>query len=249
MQIASGALPAAPASAPASASASASAVSGVRRVSFAADEAETRQFPCGELAPSADESCMQPLCEVVAIVSRALSRKLIVGIIEPPLSSSDHFILRPLDTRLPSFIIDAAALPDLLSSASCTMQSALLSATFLDWNHLEQRPRAQLQAALGEAGAIATETAAILAMHGVSSPEFLQDVIDCLPECPYQVPDSEIKARKDCRCGCFVTIFASAGANIASSCAEHASSSALIQPPPATSTMLCMLRSLVPVMQ
>ncbi len=206
MQIASGALPAASASA----SASASAGSGVRRVSFAADEAETRQFPCGELAPSADESCMQPLCEVVAIVSRALARKLIVGIIEPPMSSSDHFILRPLDTRLPSFMIDATALPDLLSSASCSMQSALLSATFLDWNHLEQRPRAQLQAALGEAGAIATETAAILAMHGVSSPEFLQDVIDCLPECPYQVPDLEIKARKDCRCGCFVTIYASA---------------------------------------
>jgi exoribonuclease R len=187
MQIASGAQSAA------------SAAGGVRRVSFAGEEAGDSQFPPGECAPSADESCMQPLCEVVAIVSRALSRKLIVGIIAPPATSSDPFLLRPLDTRLPSFIIDAEALPDLLSSASCTVHSALLSATFADWNQIEQRPRAQLQAALGEAGAIATETAAILAMHGVGSPEFEKDVIDCLPEHPYRIPDSEVSARKDCR--------------------------------------------------
>jgi exoribonuclease R len=84
------------------------------------------------------------------------------------------------------------------------MQSALVSATFTDWNHTEQRPRAQLQAALGEAGAIASETAAILAMHGVGSPEFSKDVIDCLPEHPYRVPESEIKARKDCRFGTII---------------------------------------------
>jgi exoribonuclease R len=199
---------------------SSASAAGGRRVSFAAEDGDSDagRYPPGETAPSADESCMQPLCEVVAIVSRALSRKLVVGIIVPPPSSSHPLLLRPLDSRLPSFVIDAAALPGLshyhcisviaersffrpglLSSSSCAMQSALISATFTDWSHLEQRPRAQLQAALGEAGAIASETAAILAMHGVGSPEFSKEVIDCLPEHPYRVPESEIKARKDCR--------------------------------------------------
>jgi exoribonuclease R len=186
MQIASGEKPAAASS------------GGGRRVSFATDEGDADQYAPGEVAPSEDESCMQPMCEVVAILSRALSRKLIVGIVVPP-SHANPMLLRPLDSRLPSFAIDAAVIPDLLSSASCTMQSALLSATFHEWNHLEPRPRALLQAALGEAGAIATETAAILAMHGVGSPEFEKDVIDCLPEHPYQVPDSEVRARRDCR--------------------------------------------------
>ncbi len=213
MQIASGAQPAA------------SVTGNGRRVSFVGENGGDSQFPPGECAPSSDESCMQPLCEVVAIISRALARKLIVGIIAPPQSPSDPFLLRPLDTRLPTFIIDAAALPDLLSSASCTLQSALLSATFADWNQMEQRPRAQLQAALGEAGAIATETAAILAMHGVGSPEFNQDVIDCLPEHPYRIPDSEVIARKDCRLSQIV-IISTTISNILSSSAEIASSSA-----------------------
>jgi exoribonuclease R len=173
----------------------ASAAARGRHVSFSGDP----QYPPGESAPSPDESCMQPACEVVAVITRALARKLVVGVAVPPSSPGDSFLLRPLDIRLPPFVIDAAALPDLLSSASCSVQSALLSATFSDWDPSESRPRAVLQAALGEAGAIATETAAILAMHGVGSPEFEQDVIDCLPEHPYVMPESEIKARKDCR--------------------------------------------------
>lgn len=184
MQLASGAPPA-----------TAAAARGARRVSFGGD----LQFQPGESAPSPDETCMQPLCEVVAIITRALSRKLVVGVVVPSPSQSEPLLLRPLDTRLPSFVIDPAALPGMLSSASCSMHSALLSATFLDWNHTEQYPRAVLQAALGEAGAIATETAAILAMHGVGSPEFDKEVIECLPEHPYTMPDTEIKARKDCR--------------------------------------------------
>lgn len=191
---------------------------GPHRVSFATDESDDGQYPPGEVAPSADESCMQPMCQVVAILSRALSRKLIVGVVVPP-SHADPMLLRPLDSRLPSFVIDAAVIPDLLSSASCTMQSALLSATFSEWNHLEPRPRALLQAALGEAGAIATETAAILAMHGVGSPEFEQDVIDCLPEHPYQVPDSEVRARRDCRFACITAT--ATFSNTVISCRAH----------------------------
>jgi len=60
-------------------------------------------------------------------------------------------------------------------------------------------------------------------MHGVGSPEFAQEVrdcsksivvcccvadvggqvLDCLPEHPYRVPEEEILARRDCR-GCVV---------------------------------------------
>ena len=128
------------------------------------------------------------------------------------------------------------------------MQSALISATFTDWTHVEQRPRAQLQAALGEAGAIASETAAILAMHGVGSPEFSKEVIDCLPEHPYRVPESEIMARKDCRyeAVCVPTLRQTRRLPLYIRrfvyCAEHVSSSASTRPPLAISTTRCTCR-------
>jgi len=137
MQIASGALfppPAAAAASPSSAPAAA-----------AASHHDHTLFPPGETGPSPDESCMQPLCEVVHILTRTLARKLIVGIVVPPPTPSAPLLLRPLDARLPPFTIDPAPLPALLSASSCHVTSALLSATFLDWPHTHQRPHAQLQ--------------------------------------------------------------------------------------------------------
>jgi hypothetical protein len=142
-------------------------------------------------------------------------------------------------------MVDCSTMPDLLTLSKFAIQSTLLSATFSEWRHTEQHPRAVLQAALGEAGEIATETAAILAMHGVGSHEFSKDVIDCLPEHPYRIPELEVSARKDCRLYCADIVFCFCTTVIIitnTRVSEHALSSASIQPLLAIWMMRCMSR-------
>lgn len=74
-----------------------------------------------------------------------------------------------------------------------------MSARMLGWEVHCDKPLVQLRQSIGQTGAIATETRAILAAENIRDGDFDDDVLACLPR-DWRVTEEDVAQRRDFRC-------------------------------------------------
>eukprot|EP00192_Tetraselmis_astigmatica_P002303 CAMPEP_0117691284 /NCGR_PEP_ID=MMETSP0804-20121206/25625_1 /TAXON_ID=1074897 /ORGANISM="Tetraselmis astigmatica, Strain CCMP880" /LENGTH=998 /DNA_ID=CAMNT_0005504481 /DNA_START=114 /DNA_END=3110 /DNA_ORIENTATION=- len=141
---------------------------------------------------------------IVAILSPSPRRELVVGSMMS--EANGVAFLVPSDPRLPKMMVKCHTLPGAIKEAlleDCQKASGeahlLVSARVVEWTASNLYPLAQVRESIGQAGEIETETAAVLAAEGIVETGFSQDVIDCLPSSPWEVPKEELARRRDLR--------------------------------------------------
>ncbi|KAJ2620877.1 hypothetical protein GGI25_003957 [Coemansia spiralis] len=110
---------------------------------------------------------------------------------------------KPLDTALPFMVVPLNSVP----KASQNEDSKQLCKVRMGrWGTRDPYPTATFIKYLGQRGSIGIETSLILEENGVCTEPFASDVLDCLPETPWRIPNKELKDRTDLREKCIFTI-------------------------------------------
>ena len=77
--------------------------------------------------------------------------------------------------------------------------NTLWSASIKKWSISSQYPLGIVHGSIGQRGEISVETEALLIDNGITWNEFSDEVLSCLPQMPWSIPESEIKMRRDFR--------------------------------------------------
>lgn len=160
----------------------------------AAVASPAHQLATQEVAAVVTAKQVQPRGSVVAILARAPAKTLI-GTLLPTDADADlnapipdrHANVRfsPLDQRYPYLIIPRTDIMEEdrgFFSCPAAFATKLFAASIERWPAASRFPFGHLSAGLGEAGEIATETAALLAQAGVDDLPFSDDVMDSLQD-------------------------------------------------------------------
>jgi DIS3-like exonuclease 2 len=146
--------------------------------------------------------------EVVAVLEPSRRRESVVGVLKQEgEKDTGTFFLVPCDPRLPRMMVRSAGLPPAIKQAlkteAQTAQLAartLVSARVAAWEAQFPFPLAQVRSSLGQAGDLATETAALLSMEQVQDDDqFTPEVLACLPPTPWSISAEELAKRRDFR--------------------------------------------------
>ncbi|KAL4419743.1 hypothetical protein ABPG75_006841, partial [Micractinium tetrahymenae] len=146
--------------------------------------------------------------EVVAILEPSRRRETVVGVLKQEgEKDTGTFFLIPCDPRMPRMIVRSALLPPQIKQAlkqeAQTAELAartLVSARVASWEACFPFPQAQVRASIGQAGDLATETAALLSMEQVKDDDqFSPEVLACLPPTPWTICEEELAKRRDFR--------------------------------------------------
>lgn len=170
----------------------------------------------------------RPTGQVVAVVEKSLVRDSIVGLLDvkrwihykegnartgkSPLSYSDdgYVQLMPADPRFTKLIVPFHALPGSirarLENMDPTLEAELVAAQIVDWSEGSQFPLAQITHMFGRGSELEPQINAILYQNSVCDSEFSHDSLACLPRAPWEVPEEEVRRRKDLRDLCVFTI-------------------------------------------
>ena len=171
---------------------------------------------------------LRPTGRVVAVLEKSPKRDVVIGYVDVVdveggggggKTSSPKFAgnvpmlrLHPVDARLPFMSVEMSPKllpPEIASQARerglGKLKNALVSAKITRWSAGMVYPHAALIEILGEANALETVTAALIAEHAILGPDdFSADAIACLPEVPerasgerWEVPSEERATRRD----------------------------------------------------
>ncbi|KAG2229742.1 hypothetical protein INT48_000034 [Thamnidium elegans] len=106
---------------------------------------------------------------------------------------------KPIDQRVPLIAIRDNDVPaDLITNAD-VYKNCLYSATVLQWSIHDTSPAGKLKEKIGLLGDLSTERHAILADNSIATSDFTPVTLSGLPSTPWEIPESEIKQRRDLR--------------------------------------------------
>ncbi|KAF8092627.1 hypothetical protein N665_0407s0007 [Sinapis alba] len=170
----------------------------------------------------------RPTGQVVAVVEKSLVRDSIVGLLDvkrwihyndgnartsksPSSLSDDGYVqLMPADPRFTKLIVPFHVLPGSirarLESMDPTLEAELVAAQIVDWSEGSQFPLAQITHMFGRGSELEPQINAILYQNSVCDSEFSHDSLASLPRAPWEVPEEEVRRRKDLRDLCVFTI-------------------------------------------
>lgn len=136
--------------------------------------------------------------EVVRIVKHSERRSNIVGCIQDH-SSGPIFV--PLDKRLPiANIVDSHHIYDHERDRTSSKAKHYFESRLVYWDKQEKTPTVQLKSMLGKPGKLETDIQAILSSEKVNDDAlFDEEILQCLPNTPWQIPAEEYTLRKDLR--------------------------------------------------
>ncbi|KAL4856961.1 DIS3-like exonuclease 2 [Chlorella vulgaris] len=146
--------------------------------------------------------------EVVAVMEPSRRRESVVGVLKQDGERDTGTVfLHPCDPRLPRMMVRTTMLPpalrEVLTAESQTAELAartLVNARVTAWEAGYPFPLAQVRSSLGQAGDLASETAALLSMEQVvDDDQFSPEVLACLPPTPWTISDEEVGRRRDFR--------------------------------------------------
>ncbi|KAI3425159.1 hypothetical protein D9Q98_008930 [Chlorella vulgaris] len=146
--------------------------------------------------------------EVVAVLEPSRRRESVVGVLKQDGERDTGTVfLHPCDTRLPRMMVPTTTLPpalrEVLRAEAQTAELAartLVNARVTAWDAGYPFPLAQVRSSLGQAGDLASETAALLSMEQVvDDDQFSPEVLACLPPTPWSISDEEVGRRRDFR--------------------------------------------------
>lgn len=132
----------------------------------------------------------------------------------PPPRDVDTWAFAPADPRLPRMDIPGCRVPQCAVDARSagTLGQLLLLGTLTSWQPQAACPTGDVSpAALGFAGDVTAETAAIVAEHNLRDVPFSDAVLACLPDepdagAPWRIPADELASRRDFRNDCVFSI-------------------------------------------
>ena len=149
---------------------------------------------------------LRPTGRVVAVLEKSPKRDVVIGYVDvvdvegggggktsPKFAGNVPMLrLHPVDARLPFMSVEMSPKllpPEIASQARerglGKLKNALVSAKITRWSAGAVYPHAALIEILGEANALETVTAALIAEHAILGPDdFSADAIACLPEVP-----------------------------------------------------------------
>lgn len=117
-------------------------------------------------------------------------------------SDEGYFMFRPIDKRVPWALVRGRFEPvfrEALSAMGPKISEALFLAELQPWEIIDRRPGARILKLLGRTGDVESETKAILLEYGIDEHEFSPEVNACLPKVPWQIPEEELRSRRDFR--------------------------------------------------
>ncbi|KAJ2649549.1 hypothetical protein IWW40_003047 [Coemansia sp. RSA 1250] len=107
----------------------------------------------------------------------------------------------PLDLALPRMVVsNEKSVPKFMD------KSTICAVRMGGWPVTSMYPQATFLKCVGRRGAIEIETELILEENCVKASEFSDDVLNCLPKTPWQIPQDVLKNRTDLRTSCIFTI-------------------------------------------
>lgn len=106
---------------------------------------------------------------------------------------------RPFDQRVPLITIRDDDVPADLTTNANAYKKYLYSATILQWPIYDTSPAGKLMEKIGILGDLSTERHAILAGNSIFTSDFTPIALAGLPSTPWEIPESEIKQRRDLR--------------------------------------------------
>lgn len=171
-------------------------------------------------------STKRPTGTVLAIVEKSTRRDTIVGFLNVrqwfsckkgarnksclSISDDDYIHLTPTDPKFPKMVVLVMDLPECfrkrLQGGDATIEMELVGAQIVDWTEESFFPKAFVLHAFGKAGELQPHINAIVYENAIISTGFSPESLACLPRIPWEVPDEEVKRRKDLRNLCIFTI-------------------------------------------
>ncbi|CAG8723943.1 8597_t:CDS:10, partial [Dentiscutata erythropus] len=106
---------------------------------------------------------------------------------------------KPTDKRVPLIAIPTEQAPNDFVENHQSYAQQLFVACIKRWPITSLHPFGTLVTQIGEIGNIEVETEALLKDNNVSSEEFNENVIKCLPSIPWTIPEKEFEIRRDLR--------------------------------------------------
>ncbi|CAN8270698.1 unnamed protein product [Cochlearia groenlandica] len=168
----------------------------------------------------------RPTGQVVAIFEKSLVRDSIVGLLDVKgwirykegdaiscnksnlsLSDDEYVQLMPTDSRLPKLIVPFHVLPEKIKARLETIDPTLLvAAQIVEWDEGSPIPLAHITRIFGRGSELKPQISSILYQNLVCDSDFSPCSLTCLPHIPWEVPEEEVRCRKDLRDLCVITI-------------------------------------------
>ncbi|CAN6583898.1 unnamed protein product [Malus baccata var. baccata] len=172
----------------------------------------------------------RPTGRVVAIIERSPRRDSVVGFLHvkkwiayrevcrnnmgknknASFSSDEYIQMIPTDPRFPKMVVLVRTLPDSikkrLENGDESIEMELFAARIDEWDEESSAPQAVILNAFGRASEVQPQIEAILFQNSINSSDFSHESLSCLPHLTWEVPQEEIKSRKDLRNLCILTI-------------------------------------------
>ena len=115
-------------------------------------------------------------------------------------------IFSPNDSRIPRIRVRMNECPPDFYTNPSFYAKTLFVAKIVDSPLNSKYALGKLKRSIGIEGDIEVETEGILIENGIDFSEFKDDVVRCLPQMPWKIPDSEFAYRRDLRSHCIFTI-------------------------------------------
>ncbi|XP_050127219.1 DIS3-like exonuclease 2 isoform X2 [Malus sylvestris] len=165
----------------------------------------------------------RPTGRVVAIIERSPRRDAVVGFLHVKkwiayrevcrndtrknkngsFSNNEYIQMTPTDPRFPKMVVLVRTLPDSikkrLENGDESIEMELFAARIDEWDEQSSAPQAVILNAFGRAGEVQPQVEAILFQNSINWSDFCHESLSCLPPLPWEVPQEEIKSRKDLR--------------------------------------------------
>ncbi|EPS64115.1 hypothetical protein M569_10665, partial [Genlisea aurea] len=172
----------------------------------------------------------RPTGSVVAVVEKSHRRDRVVGFLcvkqyllnrgtkkknsrknkIQSLKNDGFVLLAPVDPKFTKMMIPVEGLPvevmKRLEDGDPTIESDLVAAKIVDWIEECHIPIASLVTVFGKGSDIQPQIAAILFENGINTSGFSPQVLACVPQVPWKVPQEEAESRTDLREVCIFTI-------------------------------------------
>eukprot|EP00850_Spirogloea_muscicola_P005504 SM000025S08399 [mRNA] locus=s25:572247:577087:- [translate_table: standard] len=158
----------------------------------------SERSPASTLIASEGSSEQQGCC-----LPSVIEGKLKGGGCGSPALEPNYGLFVPADMRLPKMNVCLARLPEdlynRLQGGDTSLSQTLFAASVDTWSRSSSIPQAVVKHALGQAGEIEAESAAIVYQHKIHGVDFPPAVLACLPPKAWHISDEEVAMRKDLR--------------------------------------------------
>ncbi|KAG8389743.1 hypothetical protein BUALT_Bualt01G0010400 [Buddleja alternifolia] len=172
----------------------------------------------------------RPTGSVVSVIERSIRRDYVVGFLSVKQwicsresrrknswknkhqsdVNNGYIILTPTDPKYTKMTVPVRDLPESmkkrLEACDLTIETDLVAAKVVDWAEECYIPDARVTQIFGRGGDVEAQIAAILFQNAIAASEFSSEVLSCLPDIPWEVPQAELQSRRDLRNFCIFTI-------------------------------------------